>query len=119
MFALDDTTAVINCSAYTDVDKAETHEAAATKLNGQAVALLAQVCAARNVPLVHYSTDYVFKGDASAPYRVDAPHNPINAYGRSKAVGEKAIWDAGGPHLVLRTSWLYAPWANNFVRTMF
>ena len=116
---LDDTTAVLNCAAYTDVDKAEADEATATKLNGTAVALLADVCAKRDVPLVHYSTDYVFAGDASEPYRVDQPHAPLNAYGRSKALGEAAIWKAGGPHLVLRTSWLYAPWANNFVRTMF
>ena len=116
---LDDTTAVLNCAAYTDVDKAEQDEAAATRLNGTAVALLAEVCARRHVPLVHYSTDYVFAGDATEPYRVDQPHAPLNAYGRSKAVGEAAIWKAGGPHLVLRTSWLYAPWANNFVRTMF
>ena len=115
----DDTTAVLNCAAYTDVDKAEQDEATATKLNGTAVALLAEVCAKRSVPLVHYSTDYVFAGDASEPYRVDQPHAPLNAYGRSKAVGEAAIWRAAGPHLVLRTSWLYAPWANNFVRTMF
>jgi dTDP-4-dehydrorhamnose reductase len=112
-------TAVLNCAAYTNVDKAEVEEAAATKLNGEAVGLLAQLCARRGIPLVHYSTDYVFAGDASEPYRVDQPHDPLNAYGRSKAVGEKAIWDAKGPHLVLRTSWLYAPWANNFVRTIF
>lgn len=116
---LGDTTAVLNCAAYTDVDKAEQDEAAATRLNGTAVALLADVCAKRNVPLVHYSTDYVFAGDATEPYQVDQPHAPLNAYGRSKAVGEAAIWKAGGPHLLLRTSWLYAPWANNFVRTMF
>jgi dTDP-4-dehydrorhamnose reductase len=112
-------TAVLNCAAYTNVDQAEVEEAAATKLNGEAVSLLAQLCARRGIPLVHYSTDYVFKGDATTPYRVDDPHDPINAYGRSKAVGEKAIWEAKGPHLVLRTSWLYAPWANNFVRTIF
>lgn len=114
-----DTTAVLNCAAYTNVDAAETDEAAATRLNGDAVALVAKSCARRGVPLVHYSTDYVFAGDASAPYRVDEPHAPIGAYGRSKAKGERAVWDAGGSSLVLRTSWLYAPWANNFVRTIF
>ncbi|MDB4971666.1 MAG: dTDP-4-dehydrorhamnose reductase [Myxococcaceae bacterium] len=112
-------TAVLNCAAYTNVDTAETDEAAATKLNGEAVALLAEVCAKHDVPLVHYSTDYVFAGDAKTPYRVDEPHAPLNAYGRSKAVGERALWDALGPHLLLRTSWLYAPWANNFVRTIY
>jgi dTDP-4-dehydrorhamnose reductase len=111
--------AVLNCAAYTNVDTAETEEALATKLNGEAVALLAELCAKHDVPLVHYSTDYVFAGDAKTPYRVDQAHAPLNAYGRSKAVGERAIWDAGGPYLLLRTSWLYAPWANNFVRTIF
>jgi dTDP-4-dehydrorhamnose reductase len=112
-------TAVINCAAYTNVDAAETDEANATKINGTAVKLVAQVCAERNIPLVHYSTDYVFSGDASEPYLVDQAQQPLGAYGRSKAVGERAIWTLGGPHLLLRTSWLYAPWANNFVRTIF
>jgi dTDP-4-dehydrorhamnose reductase len=111
--------AVINCAAYTNVDGAESNEAAATRANGEAVRILAQACAERSVPLVHYSTDYVFAGESDHPYRVDEPHAPLNAYGRSKAVGERALWDAQGPHLVLRTSWLYAPWANNFVRTIF
>jgi dTDP-4-dehydrorhamnose reductase len=111
--------AVINCAAYTNVDAAETDEANATKINGTAVKLLAQVCAERGIPLVHYSTDYVFPGDASEPYLVDQEQSPIGAYGRSKAVGERAVWTTGGPYLLLRTSWLYAPWANNFVRTIY
>ncbi len=111
--------AVLNCAAYTNVDGAESDEATATRANGEAVRVLAGTCARANIPLVHYSTDYVFAGDASSPYRVDETHDPLNAYGRSKAVGERAIWEASGPHLVLRTSWLYAPWANNFVRTIF
>jgi dTDP-4-dehydrorhamnose reductase len=110
--------AVLNCAAYTNVDGAEADEATATRINGDAVAQLARIVAKRNIPLVHYSTDYVFRGDASAPYPTDTPHDPLNAYGRGKAVGERGVWDAGGPHLVLRTSWLYAPWANNFVRTI-
>jgi dTDP-4-dehydrorhamnose reductase len=114
-----ETVAVFNCAAYTNVDGAEQDEALATRLNGDAVALLAGACARLELPLVHYSTDYVFSGEASAPYRVDEPHEPVNAYGRSKAKGEQALWDAAGPHLLLRTSWLYAPWANNFVRTIF
>jgi dTDP-4-dehydrorhamnose reductase len=78
---------VINCAAYTDVDGAETDEAAATKINGDGVANLADVCRHLRATLVHYSTDYVFAGDATEPYAVDEPHSPINAYGRSKAVG--------------------------------
>lgn len=112
-------TAVFNCAAYTNVDIAETDETNATKLNGHAVKLVAQVCAERGVPLVHYSTDYVFAGDASEPYAVDQAQAPVGAYGRSKALGERAVWTLGGPHLLLRTSWLYAPWANNFVRTIY
>jgi dTDP-4-dehydrorhamnose reductase len=110
--------AVLNCAAYTNVDGAEADEASAMRANGDAVRVLSTACAARDVPLVHYSTDYVFSGDATSPYRVDEAHAPINAYGRTKAEGERAVWEARGPHLVLRTSWLYAPWGNNFVRTI-
>jgi dTDP-4-dehydrorhamnose reductase len=111
--------AVFNCSAYTNVDAAESDEATAAKVNGTGVALLARACARACVPLVHFSTDYVFKGEASSPYLVDALQEPLGAYGRTKAAGERAIWVTGGPYLLLRTSWLYAPWANNFVRTIF
>ena len=106
---------VINCAAWTDVDGAEEREDDATAINGEGVERLA--LRAQGV-LVHYSTDYVFPGEADAPYPVDAPLQPLNAYGRSKAVGEEAIRVAKGPHLIVRTSWLYAPWGANFVRTM-
>lgn len=109
---------VINCAAYTDVDGAETDEAAATKINGDGVANLADVCRHLRATLVHYSTDYVFPGDATEPYAVDEPHSPINAYGRSKAVGERALMDSGCPYVLIRTSWLYAAHGNNFVRTI-
>ena len=111
--------AVINCSAYTNVDGAETDEQTAARVNGLGVAYLAKAAARVGVPLVHYSTDYVFSGNASQPYAVDELQQPIGAYGRTKAAGERAIWTTGGPYLLLRTSWLYAPWANNFVRTIF
>jgi dTDP-4-dehydrorhamnose reductase len=110
--------AVLNCAAYTNVDGAESDEAGAMRANGEAVRVLAEACARRELPLVHYSTDYVFAGNASEPYRVDEAHAPLNAYGRTKAAGERAVWEARGPHLLLRTSWLYAPWGNNFVRTI-
>ncbi len=113
-----DVGAVVNCAAYTAVDKAEEDEATATRINGEAVRLLAARCRTIGATLVHYSTDYVFDGRATAPYRVDQPHDPVNAYGRSKAAGERALLDSGCRYLLVRTSWLYAPWGNNFVRTM-
>lgn len=113
---------VVNCTGWTDVDGAEAREAEATALNGDGVGWLAEACRDAGRVLVHYSTDYVFEGDAQRPYPVDHPRAPLNAYGRSKAVGEERIEAAlGGPpagFLLLRTSWLYAPWGNNFVRTM-
>lgn len=110
--------AVINCTGFTDVDGAETREGDATVLNGDAVGWLAQRCAKAGATVVHYSTDYVFEGDATSPYAVDHPRAPLNAYGRSKAVGEVRLESSGASFLLLRTSWLYAPWAKNFVRTM-
>ena len=110
--------AVINCAAYTDVDGAEADEATATEINGHGVGRLVDRCDALSVPLVHYSTDYVFDGRAEAPYAVDHPTDPINAYGRSKLVGEERVRASKGPHLVIRTSWVYAPWGKNFVRTI-
>ncbi len=109
---------IVNCAAYTNVDGAEDDYDAALRLNGDAVGHLADHAKRIGATLIHYSTDYVFNGQAAEPYRVDAPHDPVNAYGRSKAAGESALWDSGADHLLIRTSWLYAPWANNFVRTM-
>ena len=113
--------AVINCAAWTDVDSAEANEPAATALNGTSVGQLATICREIGAHFVHYSTDYVFAGDGTAPYRTDAQMEPLSAYGRSKAVGEHLIAQqvALGLHaLILRTSWLYAPWSKNFVRTI-
>ena len=118
-FARHSPTLVINAAAYTQVDAAEEHEDTATRVNGQAAGHLAQAAARAGAPIVHYSTDYVFAGDASSPYRVDEPLAPLNAYGRSKAAGEQAVSAAGPEHLILRTSWLYAPWGGNFVRTIY
>lgn len=111
--------AVVNCAAYTDVDGAERDERAATELNGHAVGRLVARCDDIGVPLVHYSTDYVFDGEHhDGPYPVDHPTDPINAYGRSKRAGEEQVLASDGPHLLIRTSWLYAPWGKNFVRTI-
>jgi dTDP-4-dehydrorhamnose reductase len=110
--------AVINCAAYTDVDACETNEEQATAVNGTGVGHLARLCAEQDVPLVQYSTDYVFEGTATSPYPTSHPRRPLNAYGLSKARGEELIEEAAGRHLILRTSWLYAPWGKNFVRTI-
>jgi dTDP-4-dehydrorhamnose reductase len=109
---------VINCAAFTDVDGAEVREALATSVNGFGVGALATRCGQIGARLVHYSTDYVFDGKAERPYGVDHPRAPLNAYGRSKALGEQLLEQAGAQHLLIRTSWLYAPWGKNFVLTI-
>ena len=110
--------AVINCSAFTDVDGAETREAEADVVNATGVGLLAARCRETSAVLVHFSTDYVFDGVAIAPYRVDEPRRPQSAYGRSKARGEELLERAGCEYVMIRTSWLYAPWGKNFVDTI-
>jgi dTDP-4-dehydrorhamnose reductase len=119
---------VVNCAAYTDVDGAEAHEDESTKINGVAVGLLGEACAEAGARLVHYSTDYVFNGEragdltSAPPYRCDEPRDPVNAYGRSKAAGEillEPMIDSGElDALIIRTSWVYAPWGKNFVLTI-
>lgn len=111
-------TAVINAAAYTAVDKAEEEEALATIINGEAPAAMAQACAARDLPFVHISTDYVFDGSGDLPRRVDAPTAPLGAYGRSKLVGEAGVRAAGGTAAILRTSWVFSAHGANFVKTM-
>lgn len=113
-----DVRAVIDCAAYTDVDGAEANEELATAINGTGVGWLVQRCDALGVPLVHYSTDYVFDGRGRAPYPVDHPTAPLNAYGRSNRAGEERVLASRGKHLLIRTSWLYAPWGKNFVLTI-
>ncbi len=116
--AIRDCDAVINAAAWTAVDKAEAEEAAATVVNGAAPAAMAARCAALGVPFLHLSTDYVFDGSGSAAFRPDHPTAPLNAYGRSKLAGEEGIRAAGGPHLILRTSWVVSAHGANFVKTM-
>jgi len=110
---------VINAAAWTDVDGAEADESGATAVNGAGAGNLAAACAATGARLLHLSTDYVFAGDATAPYPEDAPTAPINAYGRSKLAGEVAVREllpAAG--YVVRTAWLYGANGRNFVTTM-
>ena len=109
---------VINAAAYTAVDKAETDVDAAFAANAQAPGVIARWCAANAVPLLHYSTDYVFDGQGSAPYPVDHATAPLGVYGQSKLAGEDAIRAAGGRHLIFRTAWVYATHGHNFLRTM-
>ncbi|GAB4288327.1 MAG: dTDP-4-dehydrorhamnose reductase [Roseovarius sp.] len=110
--------AVINAAAYTAVDRAESEEDLATRINAEAPAAMARACAAAGIPLVHISTDYVFDGRGSAPHPPDAPPAPINAYGRSKLAGERAIAASGACHAILRTSWVFSAHGSNFVKTM-
>ncbi len=109
---------VINCAAYTDVEGAEDNTEAAYAINSSAVAELAIACKRHNIKLIHISTDYVFGGEAlrSTPYTEEEPMAPLSVYGASKAKGEAAVTKHGG--IVIRTSWLYAPWGKNFVLTM-
>lgn len=111
-------TVVVNCAAYTAVDDCETNEQTANRVNGTAVGYLAKACVLRNVRLVHISTDYVFDGNNDKGYREDAPLDPINAYGRSKAKGEREILANAHQFYLIRTSWLYGPGGTNFVMTM-
>jgi dTDP-4-dehydrorhamnose reductase len=110
--------AIINAAAYTAVDRAEEDEDAARVINGDAPSVMAQAAAARGIPFVHISTDYVFEGNNSKPWKTDDPVNPQNAYGRTKLLGENGVRDAGGPHAILRTSWVVSAHGNNFVKTM-
>jgi dTDP-4-dehydrorhamnose reductase len=109
---------VVNCAAYTLVDAAEDHEELANEVNGHAVGRLAHRCKTVGAQLIHYSTDYVFDGTATEPYATDHERSPINAYGRSKALGEELLERSGVQHLLVRSSWLYAPWGKNFVLTI-
>ena len=109
---------VINCAAYTDVDGAEKHEDDALRVNRDGPAVLTRICKDLGAVLVHYSTDYVFPGDADHPYEEDAPIKPVNAYGRTKAEGERVIKDIDGEYLIIRSSWLYAAHGKNFVETI-
>jgi dTDP-4-dehydrorhamnose reductase len=109
---------VVNGAAYTAVDDAETHEPEAFAVNAVGAANLARAAAATGARLVHPSTDYVFAGDADAPYGEDAPVAPRSAYGRTKAAGEWAVLAASPDHLVLRTAWLYGAGGGNFPKTI-
>lgn len=109
---------IVNAAAYTAVDKAETEEALAALINGDAPGVLAREAEALGAWLVHYSTDYVFDGSGEQRWETDAPTGPLSSYGRSKQAGEEAIRASGAKALVLRTSWVYAARGHNFAKTM-
>ena len=109
---------VVNCAAYTAVDLAEENEQQADLLNHKAVALLAETCVRHNATLIHISTDYIFSGDADAPYTEEVAPAPINTYGRTKLAGERTVVESGCRHIILRTAWLYSEFGRNFFKTM-
>ena len=109
---------VVNAAAYTAVDRAEEDRDAAWRANADAPGVIARWCAAAGVPLVHYSTDYVFDGQGTRAYLEDDATAPLGVYGQSKLAGEDAVRSAGGRHLIFRTAWVYASHSANFLRTM-
>ncbi|MCZ0960534.1 dTDP-4-dehydrorhamnose reductase [Paracoccus benzoatiresistens] len=109
---------IINASAYTAVDKAETDVAAAQMLNATAPGVVAQAAADLGIPFLHVSTDYVFDGSGDTARNEDAATAPLGVYGRSKLEGERRVAEAGGQWVVLRTSWVFSPDGANFVKTM-
>lgn len=111
-------TAVINAAAYTAVDKTEEQEQLATMINGAAPTAMARACAAVDIPFVHISTDYVFEGSGEEAWQPSSPLEPINAYGRSKLLGERGVQIAGGRCVILRTSWVFSSHGQNFLKTM-
>ncbi|MDO4228376.1 MAG: dTDP-4-dehydrorhamnose reductase [Capnocytophaga sp.] len=109
---------VVNCAAYTQVDKAEDDQETADLINHIAVAHLANVCKQTNAKLIHISTDYVFSGDKNTPYTEKDTEKPLGIYGQTKFLGEEAVRKTDIPHLIFRTSWLYSTFGHNFVKTI-
>ncbi len=113
-----DAGAIINATAYTDVNKAETEEDAAYKANALIPEALALYAREKNIPFIHYSTDYVFSGESDEPHKESELPAPLNAYGRTKLAGEKKVAAIGGKYLIFRTSWVYDHKGKNFLNTM-
>ena len=113
-----DADVIINAAAYTAVDQAEVNEGLATTINAVAPTEMAKEAAARGLPFLHISTDYVFDGLGSAPRIPEEPTAPINAYGRSKLAGEQGVAASSGTYAILRTSWVFSEHGTNFVKTM-
>ena len=109
---------IVNCAAYTNVDKAEDDEATAELINATAVRNLAEAAKAQDASLFHISTDYVFGADGNTPRTEDMPTNPLGVYGKTKLKGEQAIDEVGAKAIIIRTAWLYSEFGNNFLKTM-
>lgn len=109
---------IVNAAAYTAVDKAEEEEELAMKINGLAPGVIAEQAARLDACLVHYSTDYVFDGEAETPYQETSATNPQSVYGRTKLAGERAVEAVDGDYFIFRTSWVYGARGHNFFRTM-
>jgi dTDP-4-dehydrorhamnose reductase len=109
---------IVNAAAYTAVDQAEKEEAVARSINADAPAVMAEEAKKIGAGLVHYSTDYVFDGSKNSPYKETDPTGPLNVYGKTKLMGEQAIFEAGVPHLIFRTAWVYATRGRNFLLTI-
>jgi len=109
---------IVNAAAYTEVDKAESDVATAHAVNGIAPGIIAQVAAQSNVPMIHYSTDYVFDGNKPEPYVEKDSTGPLSVYGSSKLAGEKAILSCLAQAIILRTSWVFSAYGSNFLKTM-
>jgi dTDP-4-dehydrorhamnose reductase len=109
---------IVNPAAYTAVDRAEDERELAFRVNAEAPRAMARWAASRGVPIIHFSTDYVFDGGGAQPWREEDATGPLSVYGASKLAGEVAVRSAGGPHLVVRTSWIYAATGANFLRTI-
>ena len=118
LIAASNADAVVNAAAYTAVDRAEKDQTLAHNVNGEAPGALASACAAKGIPFVHISTDYVFDGTGDHPWKPDDPTGPLGVYGLSKLAGEEGVRSAGGPHAILRTSWVFSAHGANFVKTM-
>jgi dTDP-4-dehydrorhamnose reductase len=116
--AVADSGCVVNCAAYTAVDRAEGDAQAAHRVNALGARNVAGACAAAGIPLVHLSTDYVFDGVGERPLREDDPARPVNVYGATKLAGENAVRECAHSHIILRTSWIFSARGQNFLKTV-